>query len=547
MPDTRNTSLAESLASLSASFSELATRTQTVEATLAAEVAKNATESTRHASTFERVLGMLDQLNVSVREIQMAARHAEKQPMQEPSRTPPLSPFPQPTFGSYGSTPRPTLSTTVHLAIEGNSPTTQRLPRIEIPVFIGEGVEGWLFQLNRFFAHYAIAPDQKLFIASFHMAGDALKWFQWLHATQQRHDWESFSAAIITRFGPHAYYSAEALINKLFQTSSVDVYIDEFETLSMRAPGLTADNLRHRFISGLKDDIHSEIVMFHPTTLQQAMGLARLAEQKLNSFRPRMIAPRPVQRHLALLPAPPVVRPAPMGPTGLPVKCLTPTEMAARRQQGLCFNCDDKWTAGHKCKPRFQSLVLEDVTTEDVPEVFIQEENTNTESHDIPATEYMDSAEHIDEVPNISFHALQGHPQPSTLRLGGGLQGRRVTVLIDTGSTHNFLQARVAKHANLTIEPSHHLHVTIGNGDELQCEGLCRQVPLSLGNHVFHIDFFLLPIYGADAVLGAQWLQDIGPALFNYKDMWMMFDHKGDTICLEGLKASAELACLTLG
>ncbi|CAM8951551.1 unnamed protein product [Rhodiola kirilowii] len=46
MPDTRNTSLAESLTSLSASFAELAARTQTVETTLTIEVAKNAAEST---------------------------------------------------------------------------------------------------------------------------------------------------------------------------------------------------------------------------------------------------------------------------------------------------------------------------------------------------------------------------------------------------------------------------------------------------------------------------------------------------------------------
>ncbi|KAL9659126.1 hypothetical protein QQ045_018713 [Rhodiola kirilowii] len=282
--------------------------------------------------------------------------------MQAPSDTPHLSSIAQPISGSYGSTQHPTSSTPAPLEIDNNPATNHHLPRIEIPIFTGEGVEGWLFQLNRFFAHYAVTHDQKLFIASFHMAGDALKWFQWVHPIQQRHDWASFSTAITTRFGPSTYYSAEPLINKLFQTSTVSAYIDEFETLSMRAPGLTPENLRHRFIAGLKDEIHSEIVMFHPATLQHVMGLARLVEQKLNSFRPRVFIPRHAQRPLALLPAPPVVRPA---PTGLPVKRLTPTDIAARRQQGLCFNCDDKWTTDHKCKTRFQSLMLEDVRYEE--------------------------------------------------------------------------------------------------------------------------------------------------------------------------------------
>ncbi|CAM8985355.1 unnamed protein product [Rhodiola kirilowii] len=354
MPDTRNSSMAESLASLSASFADLAARTQTVESTIATEAAESACTT----STFERVLGMLDQLSSTVKDLQLAARHAEKQPMQAPALPPTSSlNLAQTVFGTYGSPQRSSTSTNPPLAIEGTSTGHQRLPRIDIPTFTGEDVDGWLFQLNRFFTNYVVPHDQKLMIATFHTSGEALKWVQWLHATQQQLDWDSFEERVAARFGPPAYYSAKAMINKLFQTGTVATFIDEFETLSTRTPGLSSDNLRHRFIAGLKEEIHSEIVMFNPTTLHQAMGLARLAEQKIHSFRPRTFAPRLIPQPLALLPAPPVAQPA---PTGLSIKRLTPVEMAARREKGLCFNCDDKYTPGHKCRPRFQSLVMED-------------------------------------------------------------------------------------------------------------------------------------------------------------------------------------------
>jgi len=34
----------------------------------------------------------------------------------------------------------------------------------------------------------------------------------------------------------------------------------------------------------------------------------------------------------------------------LPRRQLTPTEMAQRRADGLCFNCPEKYFAGHRCK-----------------------------------------------------------------------------------------------------------------------------------------------------------------------------------------------------
>ncbi|CAM8954567.1 unnamed protein product [Rhodiola kirilowii] len=303
MPDTRISAIADSLTSLSASFADLAARTQTVESSIAAEAAKAAAETARNTSTFERVLGMLDQLNTTVTDIQLTTRHAGKQPMQAPNVTINSSPssqyLGQLVFGSYGSPHRASAGTAQPLAIENNHMTNHRIPRVEVPTFTGEGVEGWVFQLNRFFTHYAVPHDQRLMIATFHTAGEALKWVQWLYTTQQQLDWEGFATRITARFGPPAYYSAEAMINRLFHTGSVSTYIDEFETLSTRTPGLSEENLRHRFIAGLKDDIHSEIVMFNPTTLHQAMGLARLAEQKLHTFRPRLMPPRPVPRPLA--------------------------------------------------------------------------------------------------------------------------------------------------------------------------------------------------------------------------------------------------------
>ncbi|KAJ0043034.1 hypothetical protein Pint_17409 [Pistacia integerrima] len=122
----------------------------------------------------------------------------------------------------------------------------------------------------------------------------------------------------------------------------------------------------------------------------------------------------------------------------------------------------------------------------------------------------------------------------SIICLLGSVLGHSVEVLIDGGSTYNFLQERVALHLGIPIVKSHNFTIMIGNGDTLQCSGLCSTVTLDLGGHRFPVDFFVLPIRGADMVLGAQWLSTLGPVLMDYKKLTLTFAWNGQTVTLLG-------------
>ncbi|KAL9681731.1 hypothetical protein QQ045_013519 [Rhodiola kirilowii] len=87
------------------------------------------------------------------------------------------------------------------------------------------------------------------------------------------------------RFGPSDYYDAEVAINQHVQTTSVHAYIIEFVKLSASAPLLVGPNLLKRFIAGLKPDIHHQLVLLKPTELETAMGIARIADDKIQSLR----------------------------------------------------------------------------------------------------------------------------------------------------------------------------------------------------------------------------------------------------------------------
>lgn len=155
-----------------------------------------------------------------------------------------------------------------------------RLPKLEIPFFSGENVTGWLFQVERFFLFHNTPQEQKLTVAAFYMSGEALQWYQWLHATHQLTTWEQFSMDLENHFGPSHYVNHEALLFKIQQHHSVIEYRSRFETLSTRTRGLTPTNLLNCFISSLKEHIRKELYLLKRTTLGEAINMAQLVEDK---------------------------------------------------------------------------------------------------------------------------------------------------------------------------------------------------------------------------------------------------------------------------
>jgi hypothetical protein len=66
-----------------------------------------------------------------------------------------------------------------------------------------------------------------------------------------------------------------------------------------------------------------------------------------------------------------IPHPKPVTPTTpstpLKIQKLTRDEMAERQLKGLCYNCDEKYFLGHKCKEKNLFMAIsEDISEEDV-------------------------------------------------------------------------------------------------------------------------------------------------------------------------------------
>ncbi|XP_006579161.1 uncharacterized protein [Glycine max] len=109
-----------------------------------------------------------------------------------------------------------------------------------------------------------------------------------------------------------------------------------------------------------------------------------------------------------------------------------------------------------------------------------------------------------------------------------------VSILIDEGSTHNFLHHCVVLTLGFSPTETVPLRVTVGNDDELHCHQLCVAVTVHIQNHSFTVDFHILPLCGADVVLGVQWLKTLGPVLMDYASFTMKFITGGLLVELQG-------------
>lgn len=96
--------------------------------------------------------------------------------------------------------------------------------------------------------------------------------------------------------------------------------------------------------------------------------------------------------------------------------------------------------------------------------------------------------------------------------IGYYLKKHSLTTLINSESTYNFMDTKLAHRLKCHIIVNQMIKVMIANGGKLTCSG--HYSGLSLTLHDFHFeDLYFLPLGGCNVVLVAQWLHTLNPIL----------------------------------
>jgi hypothetical protein len=103
------------------------------------------------------------------------------------------------------------------------------------------------------------------------------------------------------------------------------------------------------------------------------------------------------------------------------------------------------------------------------------------------------------------------------------LHGVKLTALLDSRSTHNFIDTDAAARAGIKLQGRAGLHVAVANDDRLTSSGSYLGLHIQIGDEPFEIDCYGLALGSFDMVLGVQWLEALGPILWDFDRRTMGF------------------------
>lgn len=116
--------------------------------------------------------------------------------------------------------------------------------------------------------------------------------------------------------------------------------------------------------------------------------------------------------------------------------------MVVRREAGLCYNCEEKFTPGHRCKRLFLLLSPS------------EDDDSACEDNDVP------------NPPSISLYSLTGiNPRAAqVMQLSVRVADTIMLALLDSGSTHNFITPKAARRAGISVQACNGFKVLVANG-----------------------------------------------------------------------------------
>ncbi|XP_061348070.1 uncharacterized protein LOC133293510 [Gastrolobium bilobum] len=410
--------------------------------------------------------------------------------------------------------------------------------RLEIPLFSGVDPNSWLFRTELFFMLQQIPDEFKVPLAGLRMEGMAAAWYQWMYNSGLIRSWSDLSRGIRERFGVSAYTNLKGVLSKLVQSGSLRDYIQQFEVMINQVPGLDDDLYMSFFVSGLQTELRSAVQLRSPLTLHQAMQLALAFDDHHSELRASFnvtarkfsAKPFPTQESATValpttqipqltnttptlaLPAPPMAA----------VKKFSHVDFHKKRELGLCYYCDEKWNAKHRCKNKLL-LMVGDLT----------DQRTDAEEEE----EIVWQSEDMVKIPHEgALHALSTQQGNRSLIFLTVINGSELPVLIDSGSTHNFIRKQLACELKLPMTRAKKMRVFLGNGEFLVADRKCLNVPIVLQGHLFTVDLWVLELIELSVVLGMPWLEKLGRVTHNYVRRSMEFCWQGQQVVLEGLK-----------
>lgn len=413
-----------------------------------------------------------------------------------------------------------------------------RLPKLNFPSFDGDNPKLWLSRTTNFMEFCRVPAYMWVKLASMHIIPPASRGLPSVEARLKSCSWNEFAQLLLDRFGREHHELLVRQFLSIKQTGSVADYIESFSALvdQLIAYEARSDPLHYtmRFIDGLREDLRAAVLLQRPSDLDTAFVLAQLQDEVSQASRRRDYKKYDYAFSPKSLGAAPLPLPTP--PKSDKLKPPVPDDggrsrvaderwkslRAHRRAQGLCQFCAEKWTRGHTCADKVQLHAVQEL---------LQAFQISDDCESVPGD--TDIADHQLFL-TLSVAAFTGQSSSRSMCMAGEIQGAVVRILVDSGSSHTFVNSTVAAQLSGMVELKPPLMVKVANGHILQCSSFIPDCAWSISGVSFHNDLKVIPLASYDMILGLDWLEQYSPMEVHWKQHWMAIPYHDSVVVLHG-------------
>lgn len=86
--------------------------------------------------------------------------------------------------------------------------------------------------------------------------------------------------------------------------------------------------------------------------------------------------------------------------------------------------------------------------------------------------------------------------------------------MVDSGATHNFLCDKLVQELGLSVQAAKY-SVVLGDDRKIKGVGHCKGVELTMNDIPMKLDFLPFGLEGIDAIVGVDWLTNLGEVKVN--------------------------------
>lgn len=136
----------------------------------------------------------------------------------------------------------------------------------------------------------------------------------------------------------------------------------------------------------------------------------------------------------------------------------------------------------------------------------------------------------------LSAAAASGRPAARTMQFKGSIEGQDILILVDSGSSHSFINRSVASRCSGVRQLPSTEYVQVADGNSVPCLQEIPTTVWSVQGYEFHSTLKVLPLGSYDMILGMDWLEAFSPyevALgteVGFYSLWLSSDPASRTV-----------------